>query len=1194
MALHFFEDFRTKDEKNHSHRIDIENHSSYSHGHAQIFEEGEYRITLDGNKHFLSAPALKDFHLEMKMSLLFRNIQFGYGFIWYFRYDRNIMAGHTLEMRFDNTHKMCILLDGRSIGERAFGKLPPSKNMKAVLDVKGNTLSFTVFGKSYTGKITEKKLPAKGSVGFDMLFAPGSTAHINSIKLTSPDDCSIKKPQKTLSFVLSTVQGMTEPMKFHVSVTPCGDDCVQLDCVMDGTIRGRGDRDDGGTRGWIYEYDYVTSPYIRIEAEGKEYLNIYFRNGEMVILDKDWKHYANRKMENISWPLTLSLICRNFPEKYIVAAGYEHVKHKPWLFCENGPWEQIQDQDGGLIYEGPSLRKDSVGLLVKSPEDKKIVSRIPKHIPLYEKALLHAKEQHYFYDDEKISFLLNVFFRKECYYEDEFLLSCEIQDPYGKAVPGVKVKLTKVSSSVKEDSFGCIAKKVTLDKVLPSGIYHLKLSLKNGLKTFFDDVEIFEVLPEDPDGLPPPLASGLPMMLSMNNEIKNLQSDAFDPLGGWGGMGHYYTLVMRYPYIAAKWKIWEILKVYHRKWHLMLTRRNAGDFSIENETNRELIRHADFLDKDVPEWESHIGSLFLFRRDCHCGPVLKLLKEFLIKNKITLKLTTPAIIDKMLSEDPSDLPAEFCKRNHLSYEQFDELVNTCWNDWVDFAGKAFKKRATEFWKEVMEINPAVGRGSYGPSSLYVQNYKSAYGARLAVRSYECDEVSNKNGSYFFIEEYHLSCDYTIVRSSYFIANCKLMNPGMRKLFPEIYYGGGLGCNDGAVYQAHPPFGIYNCLPQHQRSIVYTFCYATPYFKNGKFDYWRDYGFHCPTPDKASFREFISAWGDMRSNPPAKQLAAPFFCYDFKLFELLGDYHEDECNYEPAPGIIEGWSDVVNTGEEAMAYAFIELTHNGYNTPVQTTFGELACLTKEQAPFLVLPPIPEGTPEKVLQSIRSAHKKGINLLAFEKVCGLEDLFGVKEMTEKRSLRKIGTEVFKHKKALASYQTDGAEILKYGSSDPAEKADIPVLFCNRTQWGSTSLFNVPPTTVKREDYRPKLGCGQATISSEMHDCMMKAASFLMPEAANRSELGMLNVCLSEKGDVIATICGCTPAYGVTDKYPKSFRFKVSYPGIGNAVIESKAPFAIVKKEKDSLIIRTETELDAGLFFRFILKEQAGKKA
>ena len=80
-----------------------------------------------------------------------------------------------------------------------------------------------------------------------------------------------------------------------------------------------------------------------------------------------------------------------------------------------------------------------------------------------------------------------------------------------------------------------------------------------------------------------------------------------------------------------------------------------------------------------------------------------------------------------------------------------------------------------------------------------------------------------------------------------------------------------------------------------------------------------------------------------------------------MFELLGDYHEDEYNYEPAPGMIEGWSDVVNTGEEAMAYAFIELTHNGYNTPVQTTSAELDRLTKEQAPFIVLPPIPEGTP-----------------------------------------------------------------------------------------------------------------------------------------------------------------------------------------------------------------------------------------
>ena len=84
-------------------------------------------------------------------------------------------------------------------------------------------------------------------------------------------------------------------------------------------------------------------------------------------------------------------------------------------------------------------------------------------------------------------------------------------------------------------------------------------------------------------------------------------------------------------------------------------------------------------------------------------------------------------------------------------------------------------------------------------------------------------------------------------------------------------------------------------------------------------------------------------------------------------------------------------------------------------------------------------------------------------------------------------------------------------------------------------------------------------------------------------------MLNVCLSENGDVIATVCGCTPAYGVVDKYPRSFRFKVSYPGIGKAEIQSKAPFAIVKKEKDSLLIRTETELDAGLFFRFCLHKK-----
>ncbi|MBO4302984.1 MAG: hypothetical protein J6A21_00175 [Lentisphaeria bacterium] len=1190
MALHYYEDFRSRDEENHAYRIDIENHSSYSHGHAQIFQEGEYRITLNGNKHLLSTPDLRDFRLEMKMTLAFRNIQFGYGFVWYFRYDRKGMTGHKLEMQFDPRHDMKVLLDGKTIGERSFGKLPPSKNMKAVLEVKGRELSFTAFGMTCKGVIREKGFPSAGAVGFDMLFSPGSTAHIYSVQLDSPDDCASRKPEKTIEFVLSTVQGMTEPLKFRFSVTPCGADFDQLDCVLDGSIRGRGDREDGGTRGWIYEYDYLTSPYIRIESEGKELLNFYFRKGCMVLLDRDWKNYANRKLEDLPWPLHFTFIRRKLPGKYLVAAGYEHEKHKPWLFCENGPWEQIRDQEGNFLYEGPSLRKDSVALTVSSPEDKKIVSRIPRGIPQYEKALKHAREQHYFYDDEKISFLLKVHYRKACYFREEFSLACEVQDPYGTTVPGVRVRLTDADSPAGDPSFACIGKKAVLNKNLPCGIYHLKLLLKNGLKTFYDDVEIFEVLPEDPAGPPPPLASGLPMMISMNNEIKNLESDGFDPLGGWGGMGHYYTLVMRYPLVGGRLKIWELLKVYHRKWHLMLTRRNAGDFSLENEFNRELIRHADFLDKDVPEWESHIGSLFLYRRDCHCGPFLEIFKEFLLKKKPPLKLTTPEIIDEMLSSDPKELPAFFCyQRNHLSHEQFDELVNTCWNEWVDFAVKAFRKRSIAFGKELLKINPKLGRGSYGPSSLYVQHYKSAYGARLAVRSHEYDEATNRNGSYFFIEEYHLSCDYTIVRSSYFIANCKLMRPEMRKLFPEIYYGGGLGCDDGAVYQAHPPFGIYDCLPQHQRSIVYTFCYATPYFKNGKFDYWRDYGFHCPTPDKASFREFIHAWGNLHRNPPARQLAAPFFCYDFRLFELLGDYHEDEYNFSPVPGVLEGWSDVVNTGEEAMGYAFIELTHNGYNTPVQTTFEELSSLTKETAPFLVLPPIPEGTPEKILKSIRNAHKKGIGLLAFEKVCGLEDLFGVKESGKAKALRRIGEEVFHHKKAVASYVADGAKVVKKGSESVNGKDDVPVLFFHETSTGRTALFNVPPTTVKREDYRAKLGCGQDTLSGEMHDCMMQAASFLMPNPASKSELGMLNACLSEKGDVIVTVCGCTPAYGVTDPYPRSFRFKVSFPGIGKAGIETEAPFAVLKREKDSLLIRTETELDAGLFFRFVLKER-----
>lgn len=1172
MAFLFFEDFKLHDEKGQSYRIDIERHSSFSHGHSKILEDGKYHILLNGNKHFFMTPPLRDFRLELDFSMIQYNPEFGYGIIFYFRYDRKLKKGHELVCRWTKQHLLQIGVDGVCVYEKQYDAIPDFSARTAVFeltDMRGR-LSFMEEDISFVCP-ERSDLPQKGEVGTDLVFAPSSSMTISKIRLDSDDPLPKQRLGRKLEFVLSGVQGCTEPVRYSVEVNSYGDGYAEVDCVLAGTIHGRGKRINSGGRGWCYELDRLTRPYIRIESAGKEYKNILFANEMMLLMDPDEGRLCRKLFPNIPWPLHLTLVCRDFPQEYIVAAGYEHLLHEPWAFAENGPYEQIRGMDGKLIFEGDSLRGRNVSIRVKSPEDKLITSRIPKGIPEYKKALKHAREQHYFYDDETVCFEYGIFFRKEFYDAKEFSFFCEVQDPYGRAVPGVMFDLTDADWKFHADFFACISKRIILKAPLPSGVYHLKVIVKAGFKPLYDDCIVFEVLPEAEDAPPPPIASGMPMILSMNNEIKNLETDAFDPLGDFGGCGHYYSMVMRYPVIGKKLKIWEILKVYHRKWFLMLTTRNTADTSL-GESNTELIRHADYLDQNE---RLQTFPQFIFLCPYYSGFVLRSLKEFILEKKPELKLTTPEIIDSILAEAP--------EKGYLSCDQLEEIVEKCWEEWVEFKCGVIERENKDFVEKILAINPKIARGGYGPFGLYVANYKSAYSIRLGRNGQRVDPVTNANGSFFFLEDYHLSCDYPITRPSFFVASYKLLYPEGRKLYPEIYYGGGVGCNDGAVYQAHPPYGIYEVYDSHQRRIVYTFGYATPFYKDGKYDYWRDYGFHCPTPPKNALRHFLCAWGNLLRNSPAKQLSAPFLVADPLLFKLHGDYFEGDCAYNIPT--LDSWGDVCNTAEEAIAYSFMELSADGFNTPVQTLLVELGSLTKEMAPFLVLPPIVKGVSEKILESIRAAHERGIHLLAFESVCGLEDLFGVSKRKEKINIRSAGNETFYHKCANALYEADGAVSILNGSAVVGEKENIPLVLTYETQYGRTAFFNIPPTVVRREDYRQKLGFGEATISESMREAMKNVAGYLAPFPDVKTERGAINACISVNGDVIVTLSEDSPCYGDLTDYPVAFRFRIAFPGIENASIEADAPYSIAEKGSGFIVIRTETEKDTGLFFRFI---------
>jgi hypothetical protein len=145
-------------------------------------------------------------------------------------------------------------------------------------------------------------------------------------------------------------------------------------------------------------------------------------------------------------------------------------------------------------------------------------------------------------------------------------------------------------------------------------------------------------------------------------------------------------------------------------------------------------------------------------------------------------------------------------------------------------------------------------------------------------------------------------------------------------------------------------------------------------------------------------------------------------------------------------------------------------------------------------MLVLPPL-HGMTAKHLDAIRKLHAQGVNLLAFESVDGLEDLFGVTSMEQPVAVTNIKVNVkqfdnpllmleslaehTEHPLCKAVYRAAGAAVLLEG--------EAPVLFLNQTASGKTALFNIPPTVVRRDSFYERVAYGRSSISELMNQAV-----------------------------------------------------------------------------------------------------------
>jgi hypothetical protein len=361
--------------------------------------------------------------------------------------------------------------------------------------------------------------------------------------------------------------------------------------------------------------------------------------------------------------------------------------------------------------------------------------------------------------------------------------------------------------------------------------------------------------------------------------------------------------------------------------------------------------------------------------------------------------------------------------------------------------------------------------------------------------------------YFMLEDYPHLCRYSIHSGPFFLSSFKAIAPNVT-VYPEMYNedGSTLPCPDSAVARVWPSYGMWSGgLPINaSMKVVLEYAYSCVWHDGEKFNYWQDYGFHTRTWERERFEALLKVWGFIDKNPPARPLKANAYicnedcCLNHKMHydEYPGDAHE-------------GFGDLFNTAEECSAYTYEMSRCAGQNAGFVTDFDKLSSLTADYIDTLVIPPLTKVSKE-ALNNIKRLHEQGVSLLAFEEVTGLEDLFGVTEtdsvqVNNIRVNKSLADNPLSSLTSLTEYTEHQACIGKYKvtTADVLLDAEIPVLFTNKTKWGRTALYNIPPTAVRRQDQFNRVSYGRASISKLINESTKLVLRYLSNPTVETTE-------------------------------------------------------------------------------------------
>ena len=743
-------------------------------------------------------------------------------------------------------------------------------------------------------------------------------------------------------------------------------------------------------------------------------------------------------------------------------------------------------------------------------------TRFPADVPRKQELVAGARARRCFLASGRVELKIVARWPESAVAETATRLDVRVENLFGDPPARTECSLEKTNSRVHDDGMREAEWRFSLDDNPGCGVWKAVATLSApGTDVSGSAQALFEVLSDEADGQPPPTASRIPVLVATRPEA-GASVAGFNP---YGDGGQLFVASAARPSVAADLRLWDAVAPFSRRLFTCI----GEDDDIRDESTCEAIRRSWAFQGDAADGDC--GFFDFTRHDMYRGAQLELLRDYLAEKRPNLELLTLA-----------DANLRIGRGGTLSKEEFAEFFSKSWQEFLAFALERRRRNSAKFEASLLAVNPKLARGDCQPVCL--DRCRSPYVLFAASRVPENGGRIRENGSFFMLQD---SADAALG----FAESC-------RRAWRTAYFAAGYALAFGDSRLLYPELDASN-----PAAAAYRLAMGTPYIKGGEYGYWHDDGFHfVDRADDVDVSGFAKAWGTVARSRPYHPCKSPFLVVDFATFKRVGDRF---CGASS-----KGAPQVDNAAEFAVGRAYEQCVAAGYAPPVLMDLSDLGTLTADMAEFVVLPPLPKGTPPVILEAIRDANARGISFLALEEVAELEDLFGVRGFPNgARKIQMPGT-CTETKELLTRYRPDGAEVVGRLNATPPAGKEVPVSFFKKPSGrsGALALASVP------------LG------SMAMEDVMSRLA----PRPAVKTETGTIVAAADDDGTTTVVVFADTPDFEEVGLGGVQFRFSVSATGMARMKVISDFPHLVESREADRMTICVTAFAGDVMVFRF----------